>query len=119
MRHTKQSGKFVSQGSEEKNQAQRRLRHSPLLHESPESSIHLVEESDEGLLVVLLLLTWVLELHVCDLLDNFLLPLELRHRLLRSLMETNDDPHHADGLGERTHVVVLGESVLLQEILAD
>merc|ERR1712113_1074473 len=104
---------------------------SPLLHEIPEGSIYLVEERDEGLLVVLIFLTCWLELHVCNLLDHVLhgvvdgaphdlvLSLELGHGLLCRLVEANNDLHHADGLGERAHEVVLCETILLQEILPD
>merc|ERR1712113_1307582 len=104
---------------------------SPLLNKVPEGSVDLIEESNEGLLVVLVLLAWELKLHVCDLLDHVLhgvvdgaphdlvLSLELRHGLLRRLVEANDALHHADSLSERAHEIVISETVLLQEILAD
>mmetsp|Transcript_64817 Transcript_64817/g.166821 ORF Transcript_64817/g.166821 Transcript_64817/m.166821 type:complete len:597 (+) Transcript_64817:397-2187(+) len=88
-------------------------------------------QRDEGLLVVLLGLPRKLELHVGDLLDHvlhrvvdgapthLLLAGELRHALLSGLVEPNDDLHHANGLGQGAHEVVLGEAVLLQEVLAD
>ena len=42
---------------------------------------------------------------------------ELCHHLLRRFVEAHDDLHHADGLGQGAHEVVLREAVLLQEIL--
>mmetsp|Transcript_41016 Transcript_41016/g.105878 ORF Transcript_41016/g.105878 Transcript_41016/m.105878 type:complete len:413 (+) Transcript_41016:159-1397(+) len=104
---------------------------SLLLGHVPEGGDHLVMQRHEGLLEVLLRLAGHLELHVRDLLDNvlhvvvdgvpanLLLARELSHGLLRSLVEPDDDLHHANRLGQRAHEVVVREAVLLQEILAD
>mmetsp|Transcript_31231 Transcript_31231/g.92730 ORF Transcript_31231/g.92730 Transcript_31231/m.92730 type:complete len:665 (-) Transcript_31231:90-2084(-) len=105
--------------------------HLLLLGHVAERSQHLVVKGHKGLLVVLLGLTRHLELHVRDLLDHvlhvvvdgvpadLLLAGELRHALLRRLVEADDDLHHADRLRQRAHEVVVREAVLLQEVLAD
>mmetsp|Transcript_74114 Transcript_74114/g.214349 ORF Transcript_74114/g.214349 Transcript_74114/m.214349 type:complete len:491 (-) Transcript_74114:426-1898(-) len=88
-------------------------------------------EGAEHLLVMLLRLSRHLELHVRDLLDDLahgvvdgvpadlVLAGEFGHGLLRRLMEADDHLHHADGLREGAHEIVVSETVLLQEVLAD
>mmetsp|Transcript_117684 Transcript_117684/g.366628 ORF Transcript_117684/g.366628 Transcript_117684/m.366628 type:complete len:316 (-) Transcript_117684:1022-1969(-) len=104
---------------------------SLLLRQIPEGRQNLVVQGHKGPLEVLLGLPGQLKLHVRDLLDHVLhsigngvpthlgLPGELRHRLLGGLVEADDHLHHANGLRQRAHEVVLREAVLLEEVLAD
>merc|ERR1712183_784032 len=88
-------------------------------------------QRDEGLLVVFWGLSWHLELHVSNLLYevlhcdsnsgpiHFLVSSEFRHGLLRRVVKTNNDLHHANRLGQRAHEIIVAEAVLLQEIFTD
>merc|ERR1711920_128724 len=108
-----------------------RSQRSPFFREAPESIHHFVVKRNEDLLEMLLGLPGQLELHVSDLDDilfegivnctpsDLLVASELGHRLLSCVMEANNDLHHPNCLRQWAHKVVLGEPVLLQEILAN
>merc|ERR1712099_57517 len=97
----------------------------------PECTDDFVIQGYEQLLVVLLWLPGHFELHVGDLLDdilhgivdrvpaNFVLTGELRHCLLRCIVEANDDLHHPNCLCQWAQHIVVGEAILLQEVFAD
>merc|ERR1712014_125158 len=101
-----------------------------VLRQGSESSESLVMQAIvQNLPVILLWLPGFFELHVGDLLNDVILhcvvdrvpinlqiPRELRHALLRCLMEPNNDLHHPDRLCQRAHEVVSTEAILLQKI---
>ena len=43
----------------------------------------------------------------------------IRNSFLGFFVQRDDTFQHANGLGQRTHVIVLGESVLVQEVFDD
>jgi len=93
------------------------------------SSDFVVELDVQDALEVLLRLARHLELHAGDLGDqrthvrrdgspsDLVLTRGLGDGLLTHLVEANDNLHHANGLGQWAHEVVVGEAVLLQEVL--
>merc|ERR1712205_207466 len=95
-----------------------------LLRELAEASAHLVAHVVEETLEELRALARHLELHRSDVRDR-VLHLERNHvppdllvallsdHLHRRVVEEPDNLHHADGLAERAHEVVLAETVLL------
>ena len=102
-----------------------------------ESSVQVVVERVEGLLHALLVHDRVHELHLVDLFEDLVVGGALEERLngghgelgigllgledgsLAAVVELANSLHHAEGLVQRAVVVVIRETVLLQELVLD
>ena len=110
---------------------------SAALGDLVESSVQVVVERVEGLLHALLVHDRVHELHLVDLFEDLVVGGALEERLngghgelgigllgledgaLAAIVELADSLHHAEGLVQRAVVVVIRETVLLQELVLD
>merc|ERR1712139_566692 len=108
-----------------------KLPYRSVLCQVAEVGANLIDKGTEALLEMAVWLARHLELHRSHLYDrlahglvdgvpaNLVVTRALRNCLLGGVVEMNDHLHHANGLRQGAHKIVIAEAVLLEEVLAD